>query len=199
MFDLAEIRGSGLHPVEVASGDAYYLSTYKALPHIDEIVEDKNAEQALVLEVVRRVRKLPQAKAFTLTRLHRHFDLAPGERLVETLEDEQKIPVLMPARLSQTNQYLPISFKFISPDTSCYGDRILRITPLEFRECSKTHVPDVFDSERVRVLRWVGEIIERRKLTERFGIALRQRPEAGKIWTERTFLADRSHRLTAES
>jgi len=199
MFDLAVIGDAALHPRALADGDAYYLRTYAALRPIDDIVPNRAREERVVRRVMATVRDLPAAGDFTLTRLHRHFELARGERLVETDGGDTGAPVLKPALLDPDKTYLPIGFKFArAEEPAAETGSALAVVPLEFRKASADEQKNAFGPDRVRVIAAVGAALLDLGLLDTFGLAIRDIPEPGTVWTERTYLSDRSHRLTVD-
>jgi len=205
MFDYAIIQKEKLCPKAQRGIDEYYLKTYSSMPHIDDIQHNENLDNQLIVQIVQAVRGLRNAHDFTITRLHRHFKLQLGERLIEKKCDNTGVPILKPGIFSNTSTYFPTSFKVILADkssTETKGKGVFAIVPLEYKEIPILDTDcrlEWFNSDRVCVMNVVGATLMSLGLTNVFGISIADLPGEGKVWVERTYLKDRSHRLTLES
>lgn len=64
------------------------------LPDIDDVEPLGDSDAAVLREVGDLLRKHGVSERFGVCLLHRHFDVAPGERLVEETDVEARISVL---------------------------------------------------------------------------------------------------------
>lgn len=204
MFDYAVIRDGRLHACTHVNGDEHFLDVYSSMPHIDEVRFDSRQENQIVSRISAAVSELPHAEDFSLTRLHRHFVLQSGERLIERQCGPAGSPVLRPGVFRHDMDYLPASFRFMRTHvrgSPVDADNSLVIVTLEYKELSEppgSGIDAWFTADRVRVIETAGQELDHLGLTDKFGIAIGDIPETGTVWVERTYLDDRSHRMTLE-
>lgn len=73
---------------------------FNSLPSIDDVEPINVDDEACLEEVLVVLKKHGKANRFGIALLHKHFDLAPGEVLVETTDIELREQKIIPRKLS---------------------------------------------------------------------------------------------------
>lgn len=194
MHDIFEIIDNKLSFPALHGSDDYYHNTYSSLPHIDDISKDENFENDIVLQIMRSIQHLEASNDFSLSRLHRHFELSLGERLVEKMPESSNELIIAPEILSEGKHYIPTSFKFLETNSNS-----ISFTPLEYKVASisyASHMENWYNSQRIETINTIGSLLKNLNLEHQFGFSIADYPSGDCVWVETTCLIDRSHRLS---
>ncbi len=134
-------------------------------PYPEEQPVDRYAEGFAAIAGI--LEALKKEGRFEIYLLHRHFDVHPGEALLETYDPKEgawDLQVLSTEELF-TERYCPAAFKFVAPS---------KALGLTFLDQSLVAPLDNSDTE---CLRQIGEVLHQLKLSEVLGISSTHREQ----------------------
>jgi hypothetical protein len=95
-----------------------HKSTLPPVPHIDDVKPVSSNDEACLGDIRAVLQRHGALQRFGVMLLHEHFDLAPDEVLVETVDPSTRTLTIRPAKKAEVDNEpsLPTSWRLDSPD-----------------------------------------------------------------------------------
>jgi hypothetical protein len=116
------------------------LEPLPKLPNIYEIERVGPQDDACIDEIREVLKRHGALQRFGITLLHQHFDMAPGELLVESVDEENRVLTMEPCGRESDGRGIETSWRLDDPtaqrrcEVQCIPDRDYQGNPIHNRQ-----------------------------------------------------------------